>query len=322
MVKRRLGATDIEITPIGLGCMQFAGPGLLEGFYKPIGQETVTEVVRTALKGGIGWFDTAEMYGKGASERALTTALRELDVAPGDTPIATKWTPLLRTSASIGRTIGDRITSLQGYPIALHQIHMPHGSFSPIARQVRAMATLSRMGTIAAVGVSNFSASQMERASQVLRAHGLPLASNQLQVNLLERSIERNGVLESARKLGITLIAMSPLRSGLLTGKFHEDPSLLAALPRTRRLLGSFTEKTLRRTAPLIDELRAIAKAYGVSVGQVALSWLTTFYGDTVVAIPGASKPRHAEESAGAMQIRLTSKELDRVDELSRRCAR
>jgi diketogulonate reductase-like aldo/keto reductase len=72
----------------------------------------------------------------------------------------------------------------------------------------------------------------------------------------------------------------------------------------------------------LIEELRAIAGSYGVTPGQVALNWLITFYGDTVLAIPGASKPRHAKESAGAMAFTLTEKELDRLDELSRNCAK
>lgn len=322
MDKRRLGATEIEVTPIGLGCMQFAGPGLLERLYAPLAQETVTSVVDAALRGGIDWFDTAEMYGKGASERALTTALRELGAAPGKVVIATKWTPGLRTASSIGRTIDVRLSSLQGYPIDLHQIHLPYGNFSSLSSQVTAMAKLCQAGKIASVGVSNFSARQLEKASRVLHSHGITLTSNQVQINLLHRDVERNGVLETARRLGITLIAYSPLRSGLLTGKFHEDPARARSLPGLRRFVGGFTAKGLARTAPLINELRAIGRSYGVSAGQVALSWLVTFYGDTVVAIPGASKPSHAEESAAVMDLHLTEKELARLAELSRDHAR
>ncbi|TDE15841.1 aldo/keto reductase [Jiangella asiatica] len=315
---RRLGRTDFEITPIGLGCLPFGGPGVTDRFYATITQPVATEIVRAALAGGITWFDTAEMYGKGHCERTLTTALREHGIEPGRVTIATKWTPLLRRASSIGRTIGARHAALQGYPVDLHQIHMPHGGFSSIASQVRTMAELRAAGKIGAIGVSNFSAAQMERAHQVLREYGLPLASNQVQINFVERGIEREGVLEAARRLGVTLIAMSPLRTGLFTGAFHDDPSRLTSMRRIRRRLAGFNARTLARTAPLIDELRAIGTAYGATVGQVALSWLTTFYGDTVVAIPGASKPRHAAESAAAMDLRLTEKELDRLDELSR----
>ncbi|GAB3424294.1 aldo-keto reductase family protein [Flindersiella endophytica] len=314
---RRLGTTPIEVTPLGLGCMQFAGTGLVEGFFPPIERQAAVNVVRTALDGGVNWFDTAEMYGRGNSERMLTTALRELGVAPGTVAIATKWSPGLRTSASIGRTIQARLDALQGYPIDLHQIHMPYGGLSSIRSQVVAMAKLAKAGKVSAVGVSNFSAKQMELAAEVLRRHGLTLASNQVQISLLERHIENNGVLDTARRLGVTLIAYSPLRSGVLTGRFHDDPEQLNALPRMRRLLGGLNVKRLERTRPLIDELRTIGDAYGVTAGQVALSWVITYYGESVVAIPGASKPRQAEESAAAMRLRLTEKELDRLSEVS-----
>lgn len=319
MSMRQLGHTSMEITPIGLGCMQFAGRGVVASqFYPPIGEQVVLDTVRAALDGGINWFDTAEMYGRGASEQALTTALRTLGRAPGSVAIATKWAPLLRRATNIVRTADTRLTALQGYPIDLHQIHLPHGSVSSLRSQVEAMATLCEAGKITAVGVSNFSARQMEFASQVLRRRGIELASNQVRINLLHRAIERDGVLDTARRLGITLIAYSPLASGVLTGTFHDDEAKVRALPRGRRMLGAYRPAALRRSAPLIRELTAIATAHGVSPAQVALSWLVTFYGDTVVAIPGASRPRQAQESAAALDLRLTVGELSALDELSR----
>jgi aryl-alcohol dehydrogenase-like predicted oxidoreductase len=272
MDKRQLGRTPIEITPIGLGCMQFAGRGVVaRQFYPPGERSVVRDTVRAALDGGVTWFDTAEMYGRGASEQALTSALRELDVAPGSVRIATKWAPLLRTAASITRTVDARLAALQGYPIDLHQIHLPHGALASLRAQVEAMARLRREGRIAAVGVSNFSAKQMELAAGVLREHGIELASNQVQISLLCRGIEHNGVLDTARRLGVTLIAYSPLRSGVLTGKFHEDDARVRALPRGRRMLGAYSASALRASAPLIDELRAIATAYGVTPAQLVV---------------------------------------------------
>ena len=316
--KRQLGATDIEVTPVGVGCMQFAGDGFLSRQMFPgIEQPTVTEIVKTALDAGLSWFDTAEMYGRGHSERVLTTALRQLGAEPADTPIATKWTPLLRTAASIRRTISDRLAALQGYPITLHQIHMPHGSLSPIPRQLDAFAELQEKGLIKAVGVSSFNGPQLATAHAHLAARGITLASNQVRVSLAHRNIERDGTLETARRLGVTLIAFSPLHSGLLTGKFHARPELAAAVPRIRRAIGGFTPRGLARTEPLIRELREIGTAHGVSPSVVALSWVISFYRDTVVAIPGASKPAHARDNAAAMDLRLAEKELARLDEIS-----
>ncbi|MCX4097384.1 aldo/keto reductase [Nocardia sp. alder85J] len=314
---RRLGSTDREISPIGLGCMQFAGQGVVAEFYRALDPGTIDAVVRTAVDGGINWFDTAEMYGRGHSERALTTALKAAGVGAGEVTVATKWAPLGRTAANIERTIDTRIEALQGFPIDLYQIHEPHTSLSPLTGQLHAMARLQRSGKIAAVGVSNFSARQMEHADGVLRSYGLRLVSNQVQISLLHRAVESNGVLDTARRLGITLIAYAPLRSGLLTGKFHDDPARLATLRPIRRTLGRLTTRTLTRTRPVIDELRAIAHAHGATPTQIALAWLITHYGDTVVAIPGASAPRHAQDNSDAMDLRLTETELARLDALT-----
>jgi aryl-alcohol dehydrogenase-like predicted oxidoreductase len=184
-----------------------------------------------------------------------------------------------------------------------------------------------RAGKVRAVGVSNFSAKQMAQAAAALRDEGLTLASNQVRINLLERRIESNGVLAAAQGLGVTLIAYSPLAQGVLTGRYHEDPALARALPwgRRSRLSPSsrfLTAEGLRRTAPLIAELRAVGEAHGVTVAQVALAWLVTRYGDTVVAIPGASRPEQAAAAAAAMCVRLTDAEIARIDAVSATVAR
>jgi aryl-alcohol dehydrogenase-like predicted oxidoreductase len=315
MDKRRLGRTDFELSPIGLGCMQFAqGTGMAGRVYSSLDQATTTSIVGAALAGGVNWFDTAEMYGRGVSERTLTTALKDNGIAPGGVVIATKWAPLLRRAGSIERTIGARQAALQGYPIDLHQIHEPYTSLSTIPPQLRAMARLARRNEIRSVGVSNFSAKQLRQAAALLAEEGVTLASNQVQISLLHRNIERDGVLAAARELGITLIAYSPLNAGVLTGRFHDDPASVRSLSRTRRLMNPhLRSKGLTRTRPVIDELRGLGKAYGVTAAQVALNWVITNYGETVVAIPGASKPHQAEESAGAMSFALTEKERQRL---------
>lgn len=316
MMARKLGQTGIHISPIGLGSSQFSGGGRTSAF-PALPQSEVDAIIKSALDGGITWYDTAEGYGGGASERSLSAALAHAGMKPGDITVATKWTPVGRSAASIDKTMGKRNANLAPFPVDLHQIHTGFGSLSSIRAQVRAMARLVEAGRIRAVGVSNFSAKQMEIAHAELARHGVPLASNQVQINLLHRKIETNGVLETARRLGVTLIAYVPLRSGQLTGKFHADRKLAASLPRMRRMLAGISDKSLDRTAPLIDAMREIAGTHQATISQIALAWLITYYGDTVVATPGASKPRHAEEAAGAMKVALSEEELQRLTELS-----
>jgi len=298
--------------------MQFAGNNLLSRqIYRDIPQPAVTEIVKSALDGGVSWFDTAEAYGWGHSERLLSSALRELGVAPADGVIATKWQPAARTATSITRTFGKRLAALQGYPVTLHQIHDPYSSLSSLPRQLDALGELRRDGKVKAVGVSNFNGRRLAAAHAHLAAQGIILASDQVQVSLLHRTIERDGTLDVARRLGLTLIAYSPLRSGLLSGKFHERPELVASVPRLRRAVGGLSKSGLARTEPLIRELRQIGAAHGVSPSVVALSWVITFYRETVVAIPGASKPAQAADTGAAMDLELTERELAKLDEVS-----
>ncbi len=327
MTRRTLGSTSLRVSSIGLGCWQFSqDKGYTQGIWAVLDQETIDAIVAAALDGGITWFDTAEAYGNGQSELTLSTAFHHLRVHPARVLVADKWLPVPRTAASIPATIDTRLDHLQGYPIGLYQIHQPW-SFSSVPAQMRAMAGLVRAGKIGAVGVSNFSARQMVAASEALRLEGLALASNQVPISLLDRRVEHNGVLAAARDLGVTLIAYSPLAQGLLTGKFHNHPELVAALPVWRRyhprVSGRvFGPHNLARTRPLIEELRAVAAGQGASIAQVALAWLITFYGETVVAVPGATRPEQAAESAAAMELRLTVDELARIDKASRLVAR
>jgi aryl-alcohol dehydrogenase-like predicted oxidoreductase len=315
MKKRRLGRTDIEITSIGLGTWQLSeGRGFSKYFWPVLSQDVVDGIIKAAVDGGINWFDTAEIYGNGRSEKDLSAALVKAGIDNGEVIIATKWWPVFRTARSIGATIDVRLKCLSPFSIDLYQIHNPY-SFASVEAQMNAMADLVEAGKIRAVGVSNFSAKMMRKAHDVLTRRGIPLASNQVRYNILGRGPETNGVLETAKELGITIICYSPLEFGLLTGKFHRDPELLQSRPFARRKIMA---QRIESSMPIIKVLENIAEAHGATVSQVALSWLVNFNGDMIVAIPGASKPKHAEESAGAMKIALSSEEVERIDHISR----
>jgi aryl-alcohol dehydrogenase-like predicted oxidoreductase len=316
---RRLGKTDIEISPIGLGCWQFSGGHGLVGRYWPVlDRATVRAIVESSLEAGVNWFDTAEAYGGGASERALAEALRELGRKPGEVVLATKWMPFLRTARSIPRTIDRRREALGEYPIDLYQIHNPY-SLSSIETQLREMAGLAKAGRIRAIGVSNFSEEQMRRAHRLLAEEGIPLASNQVRYSLLHREIEGNGVLEAARELGVTIIAYSPLAQGLLAGAYHDDPQRIRERPGMRKHLKAFRPEELERTRPLIEELRWIAAAHETSPAEVALSWLLSAHGEAVVAIPGVSSAEQARRNARAMDLRLSEEEIEKLAQRSGR---
>jgi aryl-alcohol dehydrogenase-like predicted oxidoreductase len=308
---RELGKTEIGITPIGLGVMQFAGGRLM---FPEISQATKNEIIKTALDGGINWFDTAEAYGNGVSERGLANALKAAGKANDEVLVATKWSPFFRNARNIPKTIVDRQQHLYPYTIDLHQVHHPL-SFSSPEDEMDVMADLVKAGIIRSVGVSNFSAKRMGRAHEALAKRGLPLASNQVQYSLLHRNIETNGVLDTAKELGITIIAWSPVASGILTGKFHKNPEILSAKPFVRRV---FLKRRLEKSKPIVEVLDEIALAHQVTMAQIALNWLINFCGATVVAIPGATRASHARESAGVMKFRLTENEMARIDEVSR----
>jgi aryl-alcohol dehydrogenase-like predicted oxidoreductase len=306
------------VSPIGLGCWQFSqGHGLGGKFWGMMTDDKIKEVVRISLQGGINWFDTAEAYGWGASERALARALKALGRSPGEVVVATKWHPLFRTARSIPKTIGARIDCLDGYPIDLFQVHNPL-SFSSIEAQMAAMAGLVEEGKIRAVGVSNFSARQMRKAHAALAGRGFRLISNQVRFSLLDREIETNGILDTARELGVSIIAYSPLAQGILSGKFHADPSLIRRTPGFRKYLGAFKTRGLEKSRPLIEALRDVAAKHAATLSQVALNWAAAVHGDQVVAIPGASSPAQAAENAGALSFSLTREDLELLDRVSR----
>jgi aryl-alcohol dehydrogenase-like predicted oxidoreductase len=317
IAKRRLGKSDLMVSPIGLGCWQFSrGRGLGGSYWPNLPDEEITGIIEASLAGGINWFDTAESYGGGESEKSLAQALKRLGRAPGDIIIATKWRPVFRTAKSIAKTIDERLDILGNFPIDLYQIHNPF-SFSSIEAQIRSMAELVKNRKIRYVGVSNFSAKQMRISHDLLREQGMPLVSNQVRYSLLDRKIEQNGILETARELGISIIAYSPLAQGLLSGKFHDDPKLIQSRGGYRKYMGAFRQKGLDQTRAVIMAVREVAHKRNATLSQIALNWVIKARGEAVVAIPGATHINQAKENAASMAVQLTKDELDYLDKVA-----
>lgn len=314
---RQLGNSDLMVTPVGLGTWQFSKRKNLVGRFWPfLSEEESHEIVKASINKGINWFDTAEAYGGGESEKTLSRALHQTGLEDENVAIATKWNPFFRTARSIPNTIGQRQEALHPYTISLHQVHNP-ASFSSIKAEMRAMAKLVKDQKIKYVGVSNFSSSQMRKAHNELKKYGLKLVSNQVRYNLLNRKIEWNGVLETAKELNVAIIAYSPLAQGLLSGKYHENPGAIKSKKGFRKMMGSFKESGLQKTRPLVDKLKEIADKHDASPAQAAINWTVNYHGNIFFAIPGASNTRQAESNARAMEIDLSGSEMEQIHKAS-----
>ncbi|AOM84299.1 aldo/keto reductase [Salisediminibacterium beveridgei] len=317
--KRQLGQSDVHISPIGLGCWQFSkGNGLVGKFWPAMEQEAMNQIVQESLDGGVNWFDTAEVYGKGDSERALSEALDSATFGSEPPVIATKWWPAFRRSSSIVHTFDARRIALGGRAIDLHQVHQPM-SFSSPTDEMNAMADLMDEGKIRSAGVSNFNLKQMKEAHEALLERGYSLASNQVKYSLLDRRIEENGILDYAKEQGITIIAYSPLEQGILSGKFHQNPDLIKKIQGVRKYTPNFRAKGLKKTEPLIKLMLRLAEDYDVTPTQIALNWVIHQHGETIVAIPGASKTHHATANAKTMDFELSNTDLFALDQMAKR---
>jgi len=315
---RRLGNSDLMVSPIGLGCLQFSrGKGISGIMWPRLSRNEINDIVRTSVKSGVNWFDTAELYGWGESERALSRSLNDLGIPRDDIVITTKWWPVLRTAKSISSSADRSLAALKTDRIDLYQIHNSF-SFSSVSTEMKEMANLVDSGKVRYVGVSNFSAKSMRKAHSELLNYGLKLISNQVNYSLLKRDIERNGILDTANELGISLIAYSPLGRGLLTGKFHDNPDLIKKRHFIRRYYASLNNAKLKKSSIVIEALKTIALKYQVSPSQVALNWVINSNGETVFAIPGATKAGHALDNAGAMKFELSEDDVNYLNEVSR----
>jgi aryl-alcohol dehydrogenase-like predicted oxidoreductase len=244
------------------------------------------------------------MYSGGAAERRLGELARGKEVL-----IATKFppSPFSRTD-HLPQALEASLARLGRNWVDLYQHHFPSPWVS-IPKLMGLIADAVEAGQVKAVGVSNYSAEQMQIAHAALAQRGIPLASNQVEYSLLHRQPEVNGVLDACRELGVTLIAYQPLASGALTGKYGVGvrPTGL------RRFMGTFRGKGLAAIGPVVALLREIGRRYGKSPAQVALRWLLE--NELVLPIPGAKNGQQAADNAGALSFSLTPLEIEALNQ-------
>lgn len=297
---KELGKSGIKISAVGLGTWQWGSREW--GWGRSYGRKEVLEAFQKALEVGINFIDTAEVYGRGKSEQLIGEAIKGYR---DQVVIATKVWPWNLTSGRLIRAADRSAHRLGVDVIDLYQIHWPN-PLLPIRNTMKTMKKLVQLGMVRSVGVSNFNLTKTKAAQKALSP--LELASNQVKYNLLDRKIEAD-LLPHTQNSKVTVIAYSPLAHSLLTSRYtpNTKPTSLvqAANPR-------FSSRNLTRMANLQQLLSSIASEHNRTASQIALNWLISK--PNVVAIPGSKRPEHVNDSAGAVDWRLTESEVKRLE--------
>jgi aryl-alcohol dehydrogenase-like predicted oxidoreductase len=306
MKTKQLGKSDLNITPIGFGSWAIGGSGWEFGWGEQDDKQSIAAIHR-ALELGINWIDTAAVYGMGHSEEIVGRAVKTW---VGNEPyIFTKcglhWDEQgyvhrdLRAK-SIRRECENSLRRLDIDVIDLYQIHWPTEDFEEGWTE---MARLQKEGKVRWIGVSNFDAIELQRASEIARVNSL-----QPPYSLIRREIETD-VLPYCRSNDIGVIVYSPMASGLLTGAMTRDR--VAKLPasdwRSRDV--EFTEPRLSKNLALVERLREVGEKYGRPPGQIAVAWALRNPAVTG-AIVGARNAEQVGRNIGAADIQLTDEDV------------
>ena len=315
MESTKLAINNISLPDLGIGTWSW-GDRLFWGYGSDYGETEVAKAFEAAVDNGATFFDTAEVYGLGESERLIGRFIQQSDRS---VQIATKYLPLpwRFNSQAVADALTNSLKRLNVDRVALYQVHMPLSFLMSQQTLMEALATEVKRGRILTVGVSNYSASQMQQAHDLLAQYDVPLAVNQVRYSLLTRKIEQNGILELAQKLGITILAYSPLDQGLLTGKYTPDNTEI--VKGARKLDPKFSASGLSKIEPVIDQLKQLGEKYDKTPAQIALNWLVVQ--DNVIPIPGAKNARQAAENAGAIGWKLSSEDAQKLSLLSLKLA-
>jgi aryl-alcohol dehydrogenase-like predicted oxidoreductase len=252
-------------------------------------------------------FDTAEVYGQGQSELLLGEFIKTVDQP---LVIATKFMPYpwRLGRGSLLKALRGSLKRLGVEQVDLYQVHQPIPPVNP-ETWMDAMTEAVQSGLTREVGVSNYDRNWMQRSYVALAREGIRLASNQVEYSLINRKVEKNGLLKQCQEMGVRLIAYSPLGMGLLSGKYTPEN------PPSGMRGGKYNRRFLERMTPLLTLIKRIGSDHaGKTPAQVALNWCIC---KGTLPIPGAKNVGQAEQNVGALGWRLTEEEVALLDEAS-----
>jgi aryl-alcohol dehydrogenase-like predicted oxidoreductase len=312
MTKKRLGISDMELTPIGVGAWAMGGGGWKFGWGPQEDAESVA-AIHAALDHGVNWIDTAAVYGLGHSEEVVGRAL----AGRGNRPyVFTKCERVWDEAGEIYRSLkADSVrreceASLRRLAvdtIDLYQIHWPDPD-GDVEEGWGCLAKLREEGKVRWIGVSNFDTAQMERCRKIA-----PVTSLQPPYSAVSPEVEQE-ILPYCHRHDIGVIVYSPMKSGLLTGAMTKER--VAALPSDdfRRNALAFQEPHLSKNLKLADLMKAIGARHGRSAGEVAIAW-TLRNPAVTAAIVGMRSAAQVEGVIGAMEFRLSADEVEEIED-------
>jgi aryl-alcohol dehydrogenase-like predicted oxidoreductase len=320
MEYKTLGNTGLLVSTLCLGCMTFHGGS---GFWQKVGtvdQAGADDLVKASIDAGINFFDTADVYSEGESEKTLGQSLKNLNIARKDVVIASKVygrTGPGRNDVGASRghimdAVDASLKRLQTDHIDLYQIH-GNDTITPIEETLRALDTLVTSGKVRYIGVSNWQAWKIAKALTVSDFRNLARFDTlQAYYSIAGRDLEREIVpLLEAEKTG--LLVWSPLAGGLLSGKFSRENQKPEG---TRRSEFDFPIVDKERAWRILDVIKPIAEANNCSAARISLAWLLTKPFVTSVII-GAKRHDQLTDNLAAVDLKLTSDELKQLDEVS-----
>jgi aryl-alcohol dehydrogenase-like predicted oxidoreductase len=308
MDKKKLGNSDLELTPIGFGSWAVGG-GDWQFSWGPQDDNDSIAAIHKALELGINWIDTAAVYGLGHSEEVVARALKTASHRPYVfTKCGLVWDEKREVSNSlkhIRREAEDSLRRLAVDVIDLYQVHWPKPD-EEIEEAWGVMADLQKEGKVRWIGVSNFSVEQMERAMKIA-----PVTSNQPPYSMLNRAVEST-ILPFCEKNNIGVINYAPMHSGLLTGAMSKQRVANFPSDDFRRNAKNYQEPLLSRNLAVADFLAKIGHRHGVSAGVVAIAW-TLQHSAITAAIVGGRNAKQVEGVMPAATFRLSGEEFSEI---------
>jgi aryl-alcohol dehydrogenase-like predicted oxidoreductase len=311
MQTQRLGNSDMDLTPIGVGAWAMGGSGWAFA-WGPQDDDDSIAAIHAALDHGVNWIDTAAVYGLGHSEEVVARALEGRGARPYVfTKCARAWNgkgeiqKVLKRD-SVRRECESSLRRLKVDAIDLYQIHWPEPD-EDVEEGWETLAKLKEEGKVRWIGLSNFNAQQMERCRKIA-----PVTSLQPPYSAISPEVE-DLILPYCQQHGMGVISYSPMKSGLLTGKMTK--ARVANMPEDdfRRRAPAFQEPQLTRNLALAEVMKSIGARHGRAAGEVAIAWVLRHKAVTA-AIVGMRSAEQAEGVVGALEFRLSKEEIAEID--------